>query len=219
MSDTAALYAAKAAGYFSAPRLDLLEFLPTGGGLSLLELGAGTGATLGEAKRRGLAAHVVGVDIVAPAKPDDALDAFVVANLETAELGFAEASFDVLLCGDVLEHLVDPWQALRRAAGWLRPGGRVVSSIPNIRNHRALAQIVVRGDFRYADAGLLDRSHLRFFCRRNVRALHEQAGLVVERTAENMGGYGLRHRAIDLATFGLLHDFFVFQFLTVARKP
>jgi len=93
----------------------------------------------------------------------------------------ALARFDVVLCGDVLEHLRDPWSALRALAAF---GGRVVLRVPNVAHwtgRRALA----RGHFPYAEHGLFDRTHLRFFTRASVRELAERAGLqlVAERFA------------------------------------
>jgi 2-polyprenyl-3-methyl-5-hydroxy-6-metoxy-1,4-benzoquinol methylase len=236
MDAAAALYRNKERGYFNLPRLDLLEMLPAGGGLKLLELGAGDGATLRTAKARGIASYVVGIDItdlavqaaptaggaagtVAPRDGLPPVDRFLVGNVEEMELDLPAGHFDAVLCADVLEHLVDPWRVVRRLAHHLRPGGLLLSSIPNIRNHRALSQIVLGGDFHYTEAGLLDRSHLRFFCRKNIRELFVQAGLVVEAMETNMGAYGLRHKAINALTLGLLEDFFVLQYRTRARKP
>jgi len=218
----AGLYAQKDDGYFRAARLDLLGMLPAGGGLRLLEVGAAGGATLHAAKALGLATYTVGIDLARDvAVSDDGFgaDLFLRGDIETLELDLPPDSFDAVLCADVLEHLFDPWRAVKRLAHHLRPGGLFLSSIPNIRNHRALRAVVCEGDFRYESAGLLDRSHLRFFCRKNVHELFEQAGLAIEAIEENMGAYGLRHKALDHATFRLFHDFFVFQFLTRARKP
>jgi 2-polyprenyl-3-methyl-5-hydroxy-6-metoxy-1,4-benzoquinol methylase len=219
---TAGLYAGKERGYFTYPRLDLLEMLPRGAGLRILEVGAGDGATLRTAKALGIADSTVGVDLVEPAPATDGLppvDRFLCGDVEALGAELGEGEFDVVLCADVLEHLIDPWRTVAFLAGRLKSGGLFLSSIPNIRNHRALRSIVLKGDFRYAEAGLLDRSHLRFFCRRNIRELFEQAGLRIEAMEANMGGYGLRHRAINAFSFGLLKDFFIFQFRTLARKP
>ncbi|HEV2856123.1 MAG TPA: methyltransferase domain-containing protein [Thermoanaerobaculia bacterium] len=223
MDATTALYEEKEGGYFRAARLDLLGLLPPslsqGGGLRLLELGAGDGATLRAARERGLASYTVGIDLVEPPGGAPGVDRFIHGNVEALELDLPAGGFDAVLCADVLEHLVDPWRTVARLADLLRPGGVLLSSIPNVRNHRVLRPLVLRGDFRYQPAGLMDRSHLRFFCRENARELFEGAGLTVEAMAENMGAYGLRHRLVDRLTLGLLHDFFVFQFLTRARKP
>jgi 2-polyprenyl-3-methyl-5-hydroxy-6-metoxy-1,4-benzoquinol methylase len=218
----AALYRDKGEGYFGQPRLDLLEMLPRGAGLKMLELGAGDGATLRAAKALGIASYAVGIDLVEPSPPDDGLppvDLFLRGNVEAMTLALPAGHFDVVLCADVLEHLIDPWQVVRRLTGYLRPGGLLLASIPNARHHRVLTRLVLRGDFSYAEAGLLDRSHLRFFCRKNIRALFEQAGLVVESMEANMGAYGLRHRALNALSAGLLGDFFVWQYRTRARKP
>jgi SAM-dependent methyltransferase len=194
----------------------------------VLELGAGRGATLREAKRLGLAAYTVGIDLVEPTPAgasDDpcAPDRFLCGNVEDPGAGLAEtlveASFDAVVCADVLEHLVDPWSTVRTLARFLKPGGLFLSSIPNVRNHRLLRPILLHGDFRYEEAGLSDRTHLRFFCRKNVRDLFEGAGLVIDEIAENMGGYGRHHRLLDRLTLGLLHEFFVFQYRTKARRP
>lgn len=226
MTDTpdtaAALYTGKEQGYFRAARLDLLGMLEPGKNLAILELGAGYGATLRAAKAMGLAAYTMGIDLVPPA-PDlpgePAIDRFVCGNVETLDLDLPAERFDAVLCADVLEHLIDPWRTVATLARALKPGGVFLSSIPNVRNHRLLRAVVLEGDFRYADAGLLDRTHLRFFCRKNIRGLFAGAGLVVEAMEENMGGYGLRHKALDALTFGRWHDLFVFQFRTRARKP
>jgi len=221
---TAALYRDKEAGYFNYPRLDLLEMLPQGAGLRMLEIGAGDGATLRTARAQGIAAHTVGVDLVPPAPAADGLppvDRFLTGDVDRliAEGELAEGDFDVVLCADVLEHLIDPWRTVRLLARCLKPGGLFLSSIPNVRNFRLLSSVVLHGDFRYADAGLLDRTHLRFFCRKNVRELFQEAGLRVEAIEANMGAYGLRHKALNALSLGLLTDFFVFQFRTRARKP
>jgi SAM-dependent methyltransferase len=85
--------------------------------------------------------------------------------------------FDVVLAGDVLEHLVDPARVLRHVAGLLVPGGRVVISVPNVA-HADLRMALLQGTWDYRPWGLLDRTHLRFFTKRSIEALVEQAGLV-----------------------------------------
>lgn len=87
---------------------------------------------------------------------------------------------DCIVFADVLEHLVDPWAAVRRARELLAPGGSLVVSIPNVRHHSVLADLL-RGRFDYRDAGVLDRTHLRFFTAATARELCERAGFVVER--------------------------------------
>lgn len=87
-------------------------------------------------------------------------------------------SFDAIVIADVLEHLIDPWQTLRLAKKLLRPGGCVVSSIPNA-SHAAMIASILDDDVDYRDWGLLDRTHIRFFGVKNIQDLFRQADLKI----------------------------------------
>ena len=150
----------------------------------VLDVGCATGYLASELVRRGC--RVVGVE-ADPAAAEQArahCEQVVVGDVEDAgcrdELA-ALAPFDAVLCGDVLEHLRDPWATLR-SLGAL--GGRVVLSVPNI-GHWTARRALLRGRFPYAEHGLFDRTHLRFFTRAGARELAEGAGLriVAERFA------------------------------------
>jgi methionine biosynthesis protein MetW len=86
--------------------------------------------------------------------------------------------FDALVCGDVLEHLVDPWTALRELAALLRPGGTAAISLPNAA-HWTVRRALLRGRFPREDHGLFDRTHLRWFTLGDARALVRSARLEV----------------------------------------
>jgi SAM-dependent methyltransferase len=106
------------------------------------------------------------------------LDQVVCGDIETMELSWDDASFDVVICGDVLEHLADPWRALRRLSALLAPDGVVIASIPNIQNYRVIRGLL-RGRWDYRERGLLDFGHLRFFTWRSIVQLFDQAGLEI----------------------------------------
>jgi SAM-dependent methyltransferase len=103
----------------------------------------------------------------------------VVADLDR-DVPRLEGAFDVIVYGDVLEHLVDPLDVLVELNEYLAPGGRVVISMPNVA-HLWIRLSLLFGRFQYADRGLLDRTHLRFFTERSVRELVADAGLGVLR--------------------------------------
>jgi SAM-dependent methyltransferase len=86
---------------------------------------------------------------------------------------------ECIVFADVLEHMVDPWDAVRRARAMLAPGGVLVVSIPNI-SHASILRGLKRGRFDYADYGILDRTHLRFFTRATAVDLVEQGGFEIE---------------------------------------
>lgn len=87
--------------------------------------------------------------------------------------------FDFVLMGDVLEHLADPWAALRAVHDLLAPGGRALVSLPNVAAW-PVRLALLRGRFEYVEFGILDRTHLRFFTRESAHALARDAGFMVE---------------------------------------
>jgi 2-polyprenyl-3-methyl-5-hydroxy-6-metoxy-1,4-benzoquinol methylase len=89
-----------------------------------------------------------------------------------------DGQYDVVVCNDVLEHMIDPWTAVHEIRKLLRADGIVVASLPNMRHHSALFPLL-RGRWDYGDHGVLDRTHLRWFTRATMRELFEGAGFRV----------------------------------------
>jgi SAM-dependent methyltransferase len=89
-------------------------------------------------------------------------------------------SFDHVIFGDVLEHLYDPARALAQAVQRLRPKGSALVCIPNVQHWSVLAQLIL-GHWPQQDAGLFDRTHIRWFTLQDMVHLLQGAGLVVER--------------------------------------
>jgi SAM-dependent methyltransferase len=140
----------------------------------VLDLGCATGTT-GAALKARQPAHVVGIEIE-PAYAEEArprLDEVIVADVETAS---PEGRFDALIAADVLEHLKDPWAALRRYAQLLEPGGTAVVSLPNVGHWSTYANLA-RGTWPRKPEGIFDATHLRWFTLRDARELLRQAGL------------------------------------------
>jgi len=170
--------AARADAYEN-PREELQRHVPPDA-RRVLDLGCASGALGAALKAHG--AHVVGVerDPAYAARARERLDQVVEADLETldpAPLG----RFDVLVAGDVLEHLQDPWTVLRRFAEIVEPDGTVVVSLPNVRHWETVFAIAVQGRFPRRNEGVFDRTHLRWFTLHDAWGLLEQAGLRVER--------------------------------------
>lgn len=205
-------------GYYDNPRpvvLELLDRRP----LRLIEIGCGTGATLRLLREHGRCAWAAGVEAneAAAAAAGAHADRLFVGDLEKLELDIPPASLDAVLCLDVLEHMVDPWRAVARLAALLKPDGAFIASIPNLRYYKVSLPMVLRGRWRYADSGILDRTHLRFFTRETVVDLLGQAGLAIDSSLD-VGLAGKRNRQIwNALTLGLLRDLFVYQYIVRAR--
>lgn len=210
---TSGLYAGKEIDYFSTVRKDITCLVPDGPN-TVLDVGCGAGGTLLELKESGKARETVGVDIV-DLKPRG-LDNFLHQNIEDTVLPYRNGYFDVIICADVLEHLYDPWGTVGKLAGYLKKGGILIASVPNIQEIRTLLTILLGGDFRYADAGILDRTHLRFFCKKNIIGLIGQAGLEVKAIHYRKSNW--KRLFLDAITFGLIKDMLVGQYVMVAGK-
>jgi 2-polyprenyl-3-methyl-5-hydroxy-6-metoxy-1,4-benzoquinol methylase len=113
----------------------------------------------------------------------------LVGDVEQLDLvaEFGEASLDVVVFADVLEHLKNPLAVLRQARQLLAEGGYVVASIPNIA-HGAARLALLQGNFEYRELGLLDDTHLRFFTRSSVDTLFRSAGFIVTEWQQTTAG-------------------------------
>jgi SAM-dependent methyltransferase len=127
-------------------------------------------------------AYLAGVepDPALPASAREGYDEWRTAD--AASSGPWERPFDAVVCGDVLEHLARPEELLSRIREWLRPGGLLFVSVPNVANVTVRAALL-SGRFPYAERGILDRTHLRFYTRRTARELVAGAGFRIRRDA------------------------------------
>jgi 2-polyprenyl-3-methyl-5-hydroxy-6-metoxy-1,4-benzoquinol methylase len=175
-------------GLSASHRLVLAE-VPDGA--RVLDVGCATGYLAAELSRRGCTVDGIEFDPVAAAQARAHCREVVVGDLEAsatraeAEHMLADARPEIIICADVLEHLRDPWTVLAWLRTLLAPGGRAVISVPNIA-HWTARRALLRGRFDYADHGLLDRTHLRFFTRASAAELAHRAGFAVR--AERLAG-------------------------------
>lgn len=105
----------------------------------------------------------------------------VTADLERDDWGkqLGSKSYDYAIFADVLEHLRDPLKVLRRATEFVRPGGKVIISVPNLGHWQIVASLV-NNDFSYNKVGIMDHTHTHFFTEPTLREIIEEAGLQLE---------------------------------------
>lgn len=206
--------------YFASARMDLFS-LVEGERNRVLELGCGLGKTGALLKKRGKAIEVVGIELDPEiARSAEAnIDKVICGDIERLELGFEDDSFDYVLAGDILEHLIDPWAVLRRLRPLVKAGGAVIVSIPNVRNWRVLTDLMLWGDWRYCDEGLLDRTHLRFFTRSTIVDLLQQSGYQMDLICPAFRFSPKSKSALlDRASGGIFEPFIARQYLARARR-
>ena len=175
--------------YFEDVNWGLLRLLGERKGLDVLDVGCGFATTSEYIQKRGN--RVTGIESSETALPRArARIAEVIhadlQNLDGVRSALRGKQFDVSIFADVLEHLAWPAVVLRAYREFLKPGGSIVISLPNIGLWSVRLSLLA-GRFEYADSGVLDRTHLRFFTRRTMRKLLSDAGLTPVRTTYNPG--------------------------------
>lgn len=145
----------------------------------VLDVGCASGYLGTMLKRRGCRVSGVEVDSTAAQEAEQVLDDVLIGDVGALDLveHFGKESFDVVVFGDVLEHLTDPVSVLRRVRPLLADSGSVVASIPNVA-HGSVRLSLLKGQFEYQELGLLDSTHLRFFTRGSVHETFREAGLL-----------------------------------------
>lgn len=99
-------------------------------------------------------------------------------NIETMQIPYEKDTFDYIILADVLEHLHDPERILQKLLPYLKADGSILCSVPNILNRHVISDLL-RGKLEYQDAGILDRTHLRFFTMDSIVRVFERCGMEV----------------------------------------
>ncbi|MBI4593306.1 MAG: class I SAM-dependent methyltransferase [Candidatus Rokubacteria bacterium] len=205
----------------------ILRWLGPGRGRRLLDVGAADGLLSREMTEQGWRVTAIEGDPALAQAGARHCERMITANLDR-EIPDLDGSFDVIVYADVLEHLVDPLRVLAALNRHLASAGSVILSVPNVA-HLWIRLLLLVGRFEYIDRGILDRTHLRFFTERSLRAMVADAGFVVSRfTATPAPLYQLlpaswhkpwvavTHR-VNAAIARALPRLLGYQFLVVAR--
>lgn len=168
-----------ASGYHDNTRRDLIDALEISPRRAL-DIGCGAGATFAYLKTRHPDCETWGIEVnrAAAEIAETRLDHVAIGKFEEIDLdafGIQPGTLDLILCADVLEHMYDPWSVVVRLKDYLADDGRLVISIPNLR-YLPLLDDLAHGYFRYADWGVLDITHLRFFTRKELERFLFETG-------------------------------------------
>jgi SAM-dependent methyltransferase len=211
-------YNDKGLDYFEGVRWDIIDDLPHGAALTILDIGCGSGATLVQAKLQGKAARTIGIEAEpgAAARARNRIDKLLEGDVERMELPFPPCFFDAVILSEVLEHLVDPWRVLERLRPLIKHGGLVYTSSPNVA-HITVLKALLRNRWDYCDEGRFDWTHLRWFTPATYREMIEKAGFeviwlraIVPKTA--------KQAVINALTLSRFSHLFVSQIFVKARR-
>ncbi|KAF6621129.1 GT2 family glycosyltransferase [Paenibacillus jamilae] len=146
--------------------------------ITVLEVGCACGGTLLGIKNKFKNSLLYGIELNENSASIASLVADVIPhNVENGDLPYPPKSFDYIIFGDVLEHLYDPWKTLGNMRQFLKPDGKILASIPNIMHYSVINELL-DGKWKYADAGILDRTHVRFFTLASIQEMFINSGFV-----------------------------------------
>jgi 2-polyprenyl-3-methyl-5-hydroxy-6-metoxy-1,4-benzoquinol methylase len=221
-------YAEKGNSYFSFFREDIYTILKqTGKYERALEVGCGNGSLLNLLKKEKIVKSVVGIEPYGLLEPGSNFDEYypdtiinVLPNI--SKLG----KFDLIIFSDVLEHLEDPWSILNVICKEsLNINGTVIVSIPNFRNFLTISKILFHNSFKYESEGVLDKTHLRFFCKKDIEQMLINAGLEIQLLTPAFKYRKTiffkkqnRYKYINNITLNIFHFWLTQQIIAVAIK-
>ncbi len=168
--------------YGSFVRNDLVNFFKNdrNESINVLDIGCGTGATLLYIKNLYKNANLYGIEKGKnSAKIANSYADVINEDVEKVIFPYEENFFDYIILGDVLEHLKDPWKFITNLNLYLKSDGYILASIPNIM-HISVIREIINGGFAYQEAGILDKTHLRFFTLNEIYKMFDIANLQVE---------------------------------------
>lgn len=204
--------------YFGHNRIELLPFIPEKVSTAL-DIGCGNGTFGALLKETYKEIEVWGVepDKGSASQAKEKLDIVINDLFHSDHPEFSGQKFDVIFFNDVLEHLNDPTEALAMCKNLLTPNGHIIASIPNIRWYPVILSLLRYKDFKYTNAGVMDKTHLRFFTKKSMIRLFEESGYHVD----SIQGI---NKSTDFKFFNLLNflllgqqeDMAYPQFVTVA---
>ena len=210
-------YQNKKAGYYENVRHEMVALCPDNI-KTLLDVGCSEG---------NFAAHIKstknieawGIELM-PAHGEKAipkLDHVLIGTCESQIEAVPDNYFDVIYFNDVLEHLVDPEAVLKIIKTKLSDTGVLISSIPNMRYHKVLKELVAKKDFKYANDGVMDQTHLRWFTSKSIQRMYQNCGFEIISHHGINKTKSIKPYLYNIPLLFTGKDIFYVQFATVAK--
>jgi len=205
---------------YGGVRNDVLKLVPESA-VKVLDVGCASGITGQILKSRGVK-EVVGIELE-PRVAEYAklrLDNVLIGDVEMLEIPYPDGYFDLIMYNDILEHLVDPWKVLERHSRLLNPQGRIIMCVPNVQHYSSIINLL-RGRWDYRETGLFAKSHLRYFCYKNIKDLVKALGFRicrVKRTYRLCQGTILLKDLAPVISLYVFRPFFVYQYIVMIER-
>lgn len=205
--------------YYLQSRLDVLQLVPESCE-RVLDVGCGYGALGNAIRDKKSAKHLVGIEKITDAEEylKNIYDKYYISNVEDFRFSDPTEKFDCIIFADVLEHLVNPWETLKYFVKLLSNDGKIIISIPNVRNAVVLFRLLFSGTWRYEENGIMDSGHLRFFTFKEIERMIENANLKIEIVNKNYDKYNIVKSILLFFPSLVIQDLRVCQYIVRATR-
>lgn len=169
--------------YYMSPRMELVNLIQSEKEkpLHVLDIGCGCGAIMAKVKSQYPHAVVNGIELVeSAAGMANTIGEVLCGDVEQITFPYPEEYFDCCIMGDVLEHLREPGKVLERLRRHIKWGGHIIVSMPNMKHWSVILPLLRYDVFPYADAGILDRTHLKMYTKTEIQRLILNSGYQLE---------------------------------------
>ncbi|HIJ71480.1 MAG TPA: class I SAM-dependent methyltransferase [Planctomycetes bacterium] len=201
--------------YFEHFRGDVIDVVPADAKY-VLSVGCAAGRTEAELVNRGVKVVGVEIDPLAAQKARERGLTILEGDVAVIDINVSDEPYDCLVYADVLEHLREPVDVLKRHVKHLKPNGIVYVCVPNFRCYSVFWQLFVRGYARYSDEGVLDRTHIRITTRKMVLEWFRWAG--IKPVSRKYFIHRRRDKLASVFLFGLAKEFIATQVGLVGTK-
>lgn len=149
--------------------------------MRILEIGCGCGALMEYLKSIYPNAKMYGMELVPEAAEIASyMGEVICGDVENEHFPWEKEYFDYIILGDVLEHLMEPKKILKKLRRHLKTGGRIITSMPNMKHYSVLIPLLRYDVFSYVDAGILDRTHVKMYTKTEIYRLLTGSGYEIE---------------------------------------
>jgi SAM-dependent methyltransferase len=203
--------------YYGNIRNDLIAYM-SNNITKVIELGCGKGNTIKKIKELYPKSYVIGIekDKKSAMIAKNYADLIFEGDIEIMDLNIKENSIDLILCGDVIEHLKDPWIVLKKFTNVLNAKGLLIATIPNVGHLSSIIKILFN-KYSFQDSGIFDRTHLRFYTEKTIRILFEESGYCIENIIPVYSS-SIKTKLLIFFSLGLLRRFLIASYRIVAKR-
>lgn len=200
--------------YFSSKRYEIDVLLPASAN-KILDIGCGNGSTLARIHNIYPDASILGIDINDNAIKNSVLntEAIISHDLNKGLPDLPASPYDLILCLDIIEHLYDPARLLSDLKKTVSSSGCIIVSLPNLRYWQICYDLIIKGDFKYEEQGLMDYTHIRWFTYQSAKRLFEDSGFIINSCRFHPGRLSGKYRFLNHLPYKLVKELFSWQLM------